>query len=50
VLQANIPNPNVINVIPDDTPCPKFPDDEAKAHCHCKAEEHVCGFCGANWH
>jgi hypothetical protein len=49
VLQANIPNPNVINTRPD-TPCPKFPDDEAKAHCHCISNEHTCGFCGEEWH
>ncbi len=48
VLQVNIPTPNVINLRPD-TPCTKFPDDDAKAHCHCSASEHVCGFCDEKW-
>jgi len=49
VLQANIPIPNVNDIRPD-TPCPKFPDDESKSHCHCKANVHLCGFCGEEWH
>lgn len=54
MLKANIPT-NVATVMLEingrpDTPCPKFPDDESRAHCHCSSREHTCGFCGEVWH
>ena len=50
MLKANIPIPSVSDNNREDTPCPKFPDNDSRSHCHCSANEHSCGFCGEQWH